>query len=527
MTDYAKHITSPTPQTEQADQRQVKNDAGGYTFKIEPFQQLDRWLILGGDGGTYYTTERALTIDNARCIQACLKLDGQRVVRRIVEISDAGRAPKNDPAIFALAIAASCDDPKVRDAALRALPQVCRIGTHLFQFVKAVNALRGWGPALKAAVRHWYSSKSDDQVAVQIAKYGQRDGVSHRDLLRLSHPKADKDPQRNAIYRYVTKEGKEIPEGLLEYLVAFEELKKADERRTIQLINQWGFTHEMVLTEHKNSPHVWAALLEKMPITALIRNLGKMTEVGVLKPLTGELNVAIGKLTDLATLRKGRVHPITILTALKTYEQGHGDKGSLKWTPVPALVGALDEAFYKSFGTIEPSGLRTLIALDVSGSMDGSKIAGSPLSAREASAAMAMVTMRTEKNWHIFGFSNRFIELPLHSRMSLVEVVTKLRGLPFQSTDCSLPFIYAKQHKLEVDAFQVWTDNETYAGSGHPHERLKEYRKAMGINSTSAVIGTDARPFTIAHPDDPGMCDLVGFDTATPNLLASFARGWQ
>ena len=32
--------------------------------------------------------------------------------------------------------------------------------------------------------------------------------------------------------------------------------------------------------------------------------------------------------------------------------------------------------------------------------------------------------------------------------------------------------------------------------------------------------------FTIADPKDPGMMDVVGFDTATPDLLATFARGF-
>ena len=31
--------------------------------------------------------------------------------------------------------------------------------------------------------------------------------------------------------------------------------------------------------------------------------------------------------------------------------------------------------------------------------------------------------------------------------------------------------------------------------------------------------------FSIAHPADPGMLDVVGFDTATPQLISDFARG--
>lgn len=31
--------------------------------------------------------------------------------------------------------------------------------------------------------------------------------------------------------------------------------------------------------------------------------------------------------------------------------------------------------------------------------------------------------------------------------------------------------------------------------------------------------------FSIADPNDAGMLDVVGFDTATPEVMAGFARG--
>ena len=66
-------------------------------------------------------------------------------MREIVAISRDGRAPKNDPAIFALAMAASADDEATRKLALDALPDVCRTGTHLFAFTRYVEQFRGWG----------------------------------------------------------------------------------------------------------------------------------------------------------------------------------------------------------------------------------------------------------------------------------------------------------------------------------------------------------------------------------------------
>src|SRR6266513_3610906 len=85
---------------------QVRNSGGGYSWQVDDWTRLDRFLILGAEGGSYYATERKLTRENARVAMQCLQLDGRRVVNRIVEISDQGRAPKNEPALFALALAA-------------------------------------------------------------------------------------------------------------------------------------------------------------------------------------------------------------------------------------------------------------------------------------------------------------------------------------------------------------------------------------------------------------------------------------
>ena len=44
-------------------------------------------------------------------------------------------------------------------------------------------------------------------------------------------------------------------------------------------------------------------------------------------------------------------------------------------------------------------------------------------------------------------------------------------------TDCALPMIYAKQKKLKIDIFIVYTDSETWFGKIHPTEALKQYRR--------------------------------------------------
>ena len=107
--DYREHFnTLQTPQSEPIPgSNQTENSAGGVTWAVNIWQRLRRFLILGTEGGSYYVNERKLTRENATVVMACLKDDFKRTIDEIVEISEAGRAPKQDPALFALAMASS------------------------------------------------------------------------------------------------------------------------------------------------------------------------------------------------------------------------------------------------------------------------------------------------------------------------------------------------------------------------------------------------------------------------------------
>jgi 60 kDa SS-A/Ro ribonucleoprotein len=566
-TNYAKHVsTRSTPQSEKAKPGQEQNHAGGFSFVLDKWARLDRWLILGAEGGSYYASERAMTKDNAKTVMECLDEDGARTVARIVEMSDSGRAPKNDPAIFALAMAAGHDNVDTRRAALAALPKVARIGTHLFHFARDVESFRKWGRGLRNAIAAWYNDKPADKLAYQVVKYQSRDGWSHRDLLRLSHAVA-KDVEHDALFRWIVSgyEGTgereikrrmsdkserivkydPIKEASLPMLVRdFERLKAATDAKEVVSILKANdsLSHEMLPTQWKNEKAVWEVLLPHMPLTAMVRNLAKMTAVGLLGPMNDATKHVVAEVTNADRLRKARVHPIALLSALRVYKQGHGERGKLSWTPVREVVDALDESFYLAFKAIEPTGKNHLLALDVSGSMGAGDIAGVPgLTPRDASAAMAMVTAKTEKNYAVVGFTSAghssrayggmwgggeagISTIDISHKKRLDDVIATVSGLPFGGTDCALPMIWALQNKVEVDTFVIYTDSETWAGAVHPFQALRDYRNKMGRASKLIVVGMTASDFTIADPSDAGMLDVVGFDTAAPSVMADVAR---
>ncbi|MCC7367613.1 MAG: TROVE domain-containing protein [Chloroflexi bacterium] len=546
--DTLKNITTrQTPQSEKIlGSTQTPNSAGGWVWPVDDTVRLDRFLILGSEGGSYYSSERTLSLENAEAVVRAIDADGPAVVRRVVEISEAGRAPKNDPAIFVLALAASVGDAATRRAAFEALPRVCRTGTHLLHFAQFVEGFRGWGRGLRRAVAAWYTQPAD-RLAYQAIKYGSRDGWSQRDLLRLSHPKGVTE-QHAAILHWIARGWEWVgaephPDPVLRRIWAVERVRRAETvEEVVGLVREHRLPREAVPTQWLGQAAVWEALLETdMPTTALIRNLATLTRVGLLVPGSDATRRVVRHLRDAERLRTARVHPIAVLAALKTYASGRGARGQGTWDAVPQIVDALDGAFYTTFENVEPTGKRWLLALDVSGSMGGGTVAGVPgLTPRIATAAMALVTAAREHDYEVVAFSapsgggyggafgggdSGITSVPLSPRQRLDDVLALTDTIPMGGTDCSLPMRWALKEKRKVDVFVVYTDNETWYGDIHPAQALRQYREQTGIPAKLVVVSMIANPFSIADPADAGMLDVVGFDTATPAIMADFARG--
>ena len=513
----------------------VSNSAGGHSYPVDDMTRLRRFLILGSEGGSYYADERKLTLENAAAVKRCIENDGPKAVYEIAYISRHGRAPKAGPPLFALAMAATYGHLGTRALAFGYLSQMARTGSQLQMFIDYIGTMRGWGRSLRRAVGKWYTDKDIEDAVYQTVKYRSRYNWTHRDLLRKAHPKAASSAF-NDLFAWITK-GTMPPDSPNFALIhAYEQTKTADVQTLCNLIVKHQMTWEMVPSQH---PKVWEALAEHMPTTALIRNLATLTRVGAIAPMKSawvceRLNAIGNARTEDFT----RIHPINVLSALLTYRSGKSVRGSNTWTPVPQVVDALDQAFERSFDTAPQTNQRFYLGIDVSGSMGSGAVAGVPgLTPRMAAAAMAMAIARREPNYYIAGFANGGVgyrvgfmragatmaPLSITATDSLVDAVHKTQGLDFGATDCALLMLDALEKKIPVDVFVILTDSETWAGPVHPTEALRKYRQEMGIPAKLVVVAMVSNEFTIADPEDAGMMDVVGFDSAAPALIADFA----
>jgi 60 kDa SS-A/Ro ribonucleoprotein len=469
-------------------------------------------------------------------------------VAEIVRVSAAGRAPRGDPALFALAMAAGLGDTATRRAALDALPRVARDGAELLRFATFAQDFRGWGRALRRGVGRWYAAQPVDALAHQAVERRRRDGLAHRDVLRLAHPGRSVSAgnpslalteEHARLFDWIVRGGtcSGMPR-VVEGVVRARQARTPGD--TARIVAEYRLPREAVRSEHLGSPDVWAALLPGMPIAALVRDLTTMTRVGMLAPGSAGTAAVVAALGDAERVRHARLHPIALLAALRRYATARGRQ---RPRPVADVVDALEAAFHSALRDVAPTGQRVLLALDVSESMAWGDVAGVPgLTPREASTAMALATAATEPRHEIVGFCaggwfrdrgrhrhagipDGLTRLAIAPERRLGDAVRAVEDLPFGATDCALPMLYARALEREVDTFVIYTDSDAWVGDTSPVQALRDYRQASGIDARLVVVGMVANAFSIADPADGGMLDVVGFDAATPQLIADFARG--
>jgi 60 kDa SS-A/Ro ribonucleoprotein len=539
MKNYANIFSSKqTSQKEKIpDKDQVKNNAGGYVFKIDDLQRAKRFLILGSDSNTFYQSSKKLTIENANVILNLIKSGkGKEVLDLAVDISENGKARKNEPAIFALVLCFTYGNNELKNYAVEKFNKIIRIGTHLFQFIHTFKQLRGFGKISKKIFSKWYIEKALNDLAYQVVKYQGRtveEGKSnskwtHRDILRLMKFKTD-IIQRDNLFHYIVKNKLKVEiSDDLKIIEGFEKAKICNnENEMIKLIRNYRLSREMIPTEFLNKKIIQEQLFETSGLISIVRSLATWTSSGLINDYNIDfVNKVCDKITNKEIIKKSKIHPLQILDAIKTYGSGKSFRGSSTWNPVQKILIALNEAFYLSFDNVEATNKKIMLALDVSGSMSWESISGSLLTPREVSACLAMITARIEKNYIIKGFSHELVELNINPTMDLNTIIQNIENIDMGGTDCALPMIDAmKNNCYDIDAFIIYTDNETWFGNIHPCQALNQYNNKANNKAKLITVGMTATGFSIADPDNKNMFDIVGCSTDTPQIISDIIIG--
>jgi 60 kDa SS-A/Ro ribonucleoprotein len=524
-----------TPQSEPIPEREssmIQGKSGGFMFDGGIWTMVRRCLILGTATDQYYSTKTELTGEFVTTLKQAIAEDPKRVADEILYASD-GHAVNNHAPIFALVLLSMGDKPEAKKAFRDIFQQVIRTGSHFHEWMSYTKQLRGIGRVVREAAIAWLTRDDVKWLAYQMLKYQQRMGFSFRDELRLFKPKA-RGLAQEYLYKWVV--GKVPPvvssngDFHLESKAPTVQLDwydwlKCHPDQGIRAVSEGGLTHEMVAPICKMDVNVWQALFEQMPIGALLRNLGSLTEIGVIKfDAFANLTHIEKVLTDSERLKKGRIHPIDVLKALKTYQSGGAlGKSSKTWQKVDRVVDILEKALALSFETLEPTGKVFLHAVDISGSMSWASNSSTGLTSAEIAATMALATAKAEKNYIIRGFSTSFIDLGIIASDSFMSACKKTSDKNFGGTDASVAYDWAIANKVHVDVFCFWTDSESWAGSKHPSQSLAEYRRKVNPKAKAVYTTIASNQITLVDPKDPYSYDFGGFDPSIPKAIQEIA----
>jgi len=414
----------------------TKNSAGGFTYTVSDEESINRILILGTNSNSYYSSATKLTADAITAVKRMVdEGKGEMILTHLLDVYESGRAPKQDPTFFVLALLTQGTMPDaVRLEAYKIVAKL-RTFSQLYTWVGMRKELgegkKGFGRGVRKTMFSMFNSRTGLQLAHQSTKYPSRkfgnESWSIGNIIDCAHiPSNALSADAQLVVVYVVKGLEKAEEAFLKhatdekciavmnYLRAVGAVKSATctPDTAIQLIRQYHLPREVLSTHLLNAIEVWHSLLYTtsvgeggkvvrrvtMPITALIRNLGVMASRGLFDDESVAQLVA-DHLNNVHVLRGGRVHPVALLVAKLTFDAGEGVKGKLSWTVNTTISEALESAFYVAFGTIEGTGKRILHAVDCSGSMTSPACAVPYLTACQAVGTLVMEAVHRETRY--------------------------------------------------------------------------------------------------------------------------------
>ena len=438
---------------------EVANSAGGFAWAVDDWARLDRFLVLGSEGGTYYVAERALTLENAERSSgaspptACVRSRGssrcrrQAARRRTIRRSSRSRWRRS-----------SATSRRARRRSRRCRGS-CRTGTHLMHFAEYVQRLRRLGPRHARGDRRLVQRQARRRRSrIQLVKYQARDGWSTATCC-ASRTRARRRRRTTGCSRGSGRRaagGRVATIRQLALVAAFE----AREARATTVAESSTLVRGARAAARVRADRVADASRPSgrrcsttCRSTAMIRNLATMTRVGLLHAELGRRPRAIvARLGDATRIAKrARCTRSRCCRRSMTYQRGAACAATARGRRSRRSSTRSTRAFYASVRRVEPTGKRTLLALDVSGSMASGAVAGVPgLTPRVASAAMALVTAdRAEtavtRAWRFAERGRRARHLSPRQRLD--DVLGRSSGLPFGGTDCALPMLWAREHR--------------------------------------------------------------------------------
>jgi hypothetical protein len=254
----------------------------------------------------------------------------------------------------------------------------------------------------------------------QLAKYNRDKDIKLRDVMFLVHPKA-KTPDQEAVFKRLVDGNLKTPDTWEVNLSA----KGADKKA------------------------VWTNMLKenKLGSMALIRNLRNFEQTGVDTKLVR---------SALKEARSDKLFPYRFIAAAKH---------------APRFEPELEQMMFNNLKGAEKLPGKTVLLVDVSGSMHSSLAQKSDMLRTDAANGLAMLTREICEEVAIYAFDGNVHAVPPRRGFALRDALSKWGGW----TDLGGAVDYVNRNERDMDRLIVITDEQSHTRVPNPMKNVKGY----------------------------------------------------
>lgn len=507
---------APKAEPFKAQPTELKNEAGGKTYKREDREALAQLVMTGFLGDVFYTTGQEQL---NQVLDLAKRVDTEFLAKLAVEARENGYM-KDTPALICAILTTRGEEGRV--FLRKIFNRVIDNGKMLRNFVQIVRSgqvgRKSLGSAPKNLVRDWFRNRNE----ASIFRNSVGNDPSMADVIKMVHPKPE-DKTREALYAYIL--GKETKsDNLPEVVKVFERIKASKDLTGYN--EQNGFNAipmEMLAGLEGLSEDSWKVLATNMSWTQLRMNLNTLARHGVLKS-EKMVNLIADKLRDAEAIKKAKVYPYQIFTSLMFI----GDDVPNK------IQRALEDALDMSLDNIpDLEGKRVFVFPDVSGSMS-SFVTGNRGTAstkmRYVDVAALFAAALRRKGAEVWAVDTSLHKLKIGAKASVAEVAKTLASMGGGGTNLSLPMRELNNIGEKPDLIVYFSDNESWADRGMHYYggtgMMQEFEKLKKRAPQCKLVCVDMAPYQGKQAQESkDILNVGGFSDRVFDVVDDFLKG--
>lgn len=342
--------------------------------------------------------------------------------------------------------------------------QVCLTPNDLVDFMEFYTYLSGkqnqGGRSFKRVIGEWLVHKLNP---FWVVKYGSehKKGYSLRNLMITMHPRGvDKE-----VGDYIV--NKKIPQSEGASIIAeFEKLKRVETaEEALEIVKRGRLPHEVVTPFTGRFPELWGALVNNMPVQALMMSLNALSRKNALRTPENVEKVK-SVFGDQEKIEKSKLLPFQFINAYDAVVKAHGED----W-----VLDALRKAVDLSVDNIPENMSRTVVALDVSGSMKGDFL--------RIASVIGLALARKSAQCRFYTFSNNLNRIHVSKLDSILTQAEHIYAGGGTSTNLPVEEMIKDYHESGTIADTLILITDGAQNNGRPfYEAVTEYRKTCNGN---------------------------------------------